>query len=224
MDKIPIARYIDHTLLKPDATEAQIRKLCEEAKQYRFAAVCINPCWVRLCRRLLHDCEVKVCTVVGFPLGANAPAAKAYEARLAVIQGAQEIDMVINIGPLLSGDIDLVREDIREVREAIGRSPILKVIIEACLLTDDQKVAACQCAEWADADFVKTSTGFSTGGATVADVTLMREAVGLGVRVKAAGGIKGLATARAMIAAGAARLGCSAGAAIVEAEQKEQNG
>ena len=215
MSQADIARYIDHTALKPNTMEAQIRQLCEEAKQYGFASVCVNPTWVKLCASLLKGSSVKVCTVIGFPLGANDPETKAFEAALAVKQGAAEIDMVLNVGALKSGDLALIERDIWLVRKAIA-GVTLKVIIETCLLTDEEKVSACQIAKRAGADFVKTSTGFSTGGATVEDVKLMRATVGPDMGVKASGGIKDYAGAKAMIAAGATRLGCSAGVAIVQ--------
>ena len=213
----PIASYIDHTLLKADATMDDITRIAGEAASYGFASVCANPCWVPLCRKLLDGTGVKVCTVVGFPLGAASSRAKAAETAAAVEDGADEIDMVINIGYLRSGMDDEVLGDIKAVREAcLGK--VLKVIIEACLLTDEEKIRACRLAEEAGADFVKTSTGFSSGGATVADVALMRKAVGGRLKVKAAGGIRTLADARAMIGAGASRIGASAGIAIVREE------
>ena len=213
----PIASYIDHTLLKADATMDDITRIAGEAASYGFASVCVNPCWVPLCRKLLDGTGVKVCTVVGFPLGAASSRAKAAETASAVEDGADEIDMVINIGYLRGGMDDEVLGDIKAVREAcLGK--VLKVIIEACLLTDEEKIRACRLAEEAGADFVKTSTGFSSGGATVADVALMRKAVGGRLKVKAAGGIRTLADARAMIGAGASRIGASAGIAIVREE------
>ncbi|MFH1193485.1 MAG: deoxyribose-phosphate aldolase [bacterium] len=217
-----IAQYIDHTLLKPDATESQIGHLCCEARNYGFAAVCVNPIWVELCAGLLAETDVKVCAVVGFPFGANCPEAKAYEARLAVQQGASEIDMVINIGALKSRALELVERDIRVVRQAVPKA-VLKVIIETRLLTDNQKIIACQLAQKAGADFVKTSTGFSTAGATIEDVALMRRIVGPNMGVKASGGINALTDARAMINAGANRLGCSASVAIVREEKEESD-
>jgi deoxyribose-phosphate aldolase len=211
-----IAHYIDHTLLKPDATEAQIRQLCAEAAQHDFASVCVNPTWVKLCNELLPPGQgVKVCTVIGFPLGATTSAVKAFEAKTAWQQGADEIDMVLNVGALKSGKLDLVETDIRAVRAAIP-GVTLKVIIETCLLTDAEKITACQIAKRAGADFVKTSTGFAKGGATVEDVRLMRQTVGPLMGVKASGGIKSYADAKAMIEAGATRLGCSAGIAIIQ--------
>lgn len=216
-ERKPIASYIDHTLLKADATMDDITRIAGEAASYGFASVCVNPCWVPLCRKLLDGTGVKVCTVVGFPLGAASSRAKAAETAAAVEDGADEIDMVINIGYLRSGMDDEVLGDIKAVREAcLGK--VLKVIIEACLLTDEEKIRACRLAEEAGADFVKTSTGFSSGGATVADVALMRKAVGGRLKVKAAGGIRTLADARAMIGAGASRIGASAGIAIVREE------
>ena len=216
-ERKPIASYIDHTLLKADATMGDITRIAGEAASYGFASVCVNPCWVPLCRKLLDGTGVKVCTVVGFPLGAASSRAKASETAAAVEDGADEIDMVINIGYLRSGMDDEVLGDIKAVREAcLGK--VLKVIIEACQLTDEEKIRACRLAEEAGADFVKTSTGFSSGGATVADVALMRKAVGGRLKVKAAGGIRTLADARAMIGAGASRIGASAGIAIVREE------
>lgn len=209
-----IARFIDHTALKPNTTEDQIRKLCAEAKEHGFASVCVNPTWIKLCADMLAGTDVKVCTVIGFPLGANTPETKAFEAKLAVEQGAGEVDMVLNVGALKSGNIELVELDIRTVRNAVPTAT-LKVIIETCLLTDDEKVVACQLSQKAGANFVKTSTGFSTGGATVEDIRLMRNTVGQEMGVKASGGIKDFAGAQDMIEAGATRLGCSAGVAIM---------
>ena len=211
-----LASYIDHTLLKPEASREQIRAVCEEAKQYHFASVCVNPCWVPLIAEELKGSGVSVCCVIGFPLGASLSSVKAFEAREAVAAGAQEIDMVINIGAIKSGGWELVREDIAAVNAAKGTAK-LKVIIETCLLTDEEKVRVCQIAKEAGADFVKTSTGFSTGGATVHDVELMRRTVGPEMGVKASGGIRTLADALAMIEAGASRLGASAGVKIIEA-------
>ncbi len=217
-----IARMIDHTLLKPEATAQQIVQLCAEAREYRFASVCINPWYVRLAADLLSDVEeVEVCTVVGFPLGATLPEVKAYETLTAIADGATEIDMVINIGALKSRRFDAVARDIHAVVEAAHPAgAIVKVIIEAALLTDEEKVAACLLAKQAGADFVKTSTGFGPGGATVEDVALMRAVVGDELGVKAAGGIRSYEAAQAMIAAGANRIGASAGVKIVaEARQ-----
>jgi len=213
-----LARYIDHTLLKPDATEGQVRKLCAEALEHNFRSVCLNPTWVALAAELLRRSDVLVCTVVGFPLGANEPEVKATETRRAIRRGAREIDMVINIGALKSGDDALVLRDIRAVVEASrDGGAVTKVILETALLTDAEKRRACELARTARADFVKTSTGFSTGGATVADVALMAEVVrGAGMEVKASGGIRSYSDAKAMISAGATRLGASASIAIVQ--------
>ena len=208
-------KYIDHTLLKADATKEQITKLCNEAKEHNFASVCVNTCYVPLCKELLKDSDVKVCCVVGFPLGAMDTASKAFEAKTAVSNGAGEVDMVINIGALKDKDYDYVTKDIEAVVNA-SKPSIVKVIIETCLLTDEEKVEACKCAMKANAEFVKTSTGFSTSGATVEDVTLMRKTVGTVCKVKAAGGIRSYEDAIKMIDAGADRLGCSAGIKIVE--------
>ncbi len=212
-----VAKLIDHTLLKADATQDQIAQLCYEARKFGFAAVCVNPTHVKLCSQLLRGTEVHVCTVVGFPLGATPPEVKAYETQQAIEDGATEVDMVINIGALKSKDYALVERDIAMVARAChAGGAILKVIIEAALLTDDEKVIACQLAKAAGADYVKTSTGFGPGGATAHDVALMRRAVGPGLGVKAAGGIKNLADAKEMVAAGATRIGASAGVKIVQ--------
>lgn len=216
MNAKELARYIDHTVLKPDATEAQIRQLCAEAVEWGFASVCVNPAWVRLCLNLLTGTGVKVCTVVGFPLGANTAATKANEAMDAVGRGAHEVDMVINVGALKSRNQGVVAHDIRAVRDSIGPQAVLKVIIETCLLTNDEKVLACRIAKENGADFVKTSTGFSTGGATFKDIQLMRQTVGSEMGVKASGGVKTYRDAMTMIEAGATRLGCSAGVAIMK--------
>lgn len=207
-------RMIDHTLLKANATRAQIEKLCDEALEYNFASVCVNTCWVPLAHEKLAGSEVNTCCVVGFPLGAMLTEAKAAETRLAVEAGADEVDMVINVGWLLDGEYDAVRDDIAAVVKAAD-GKCVKVIIEACLLTDEQKVKACELSVEAGATFVKTSTGFSTGGATVADVALMRKTVGDRCLVKAAGGIHTADEARTMVEAGADRLGCSAGIQIM---------
>ncbi len=213
---IQLAAYIDHTLLKADASEAQVRQLCDEALQYRFAAVCVNPDWVRLCALLLKGSGVAVCTVAGFPLGATPSDVKAYEARRAVFDGATEIDMVINVGRLKSGDGAAVGDDIREVCRAVHSGGArLKVILETALLSEGEKVEACTIARDAAADFVKTSTGFGPSGATAADVALMRRVVGPGMGVKAAGGIRDLAACLQMIEAGATRIGASAGVKII---------
>jgi deoxyribose-phosphate aldolase len=212
-----IARYIDHTLLKPEATETQIRRLCREAAQFHFATVCVNPTWVELCVQLLKHTGVGVCTVAGFPLGAVPGDVKAHEARRAVIDGADEVDMVLNIGRLKSGHDAVILDEIRQVADVVhGASAGLKVIIEASLLTDEEKIRACTLAQQGSADYVKTSTGFGPGGATVHDVALMRKAVGEVIGVKAAGGIRDLTAARRMLAAGATRIGTSAGVKIVQ--------
>ena len=213
--KKPLAKYIDHTLLKPDATPEQIRKLCAEAEEYQFASVCVNSCYARLAHDCLRCRGVAVCCVVGFPLGAMTPRAMAYEARCAAEDGATEIDMVLPVGALKAGDDETVRETIGAVVEAVTGRAIVKVILETCLLTDAEKVRACQLAESVGAAFVKTSTGFSTGGATEHDVALMRRSVTSAVQVKAAGGIRDRETALKMIAAGADRIGASAGIQIV---------
>jgi len=209
---------IDHTLLKPEATTQQVVQLCKEARENCFASVCINPPYVALCAKELAGTPVRVCTVVGFPLGAHLPEVKAYETRRAVQDGAREIDMVVNIGALKSREHDLVRRDIAAVVEAAGAQALVKVILEMTLLTLDEKVAGCLLAKAAGADFVKTSTGFAAGGATVEDVRLMRLVVGPEMGVKAAGGIRSREDAQAMIAAGATRLGTSASVKIVRGE------
>jgi deoxyribose-phosphate aldolase len=212
-----VAAMIDHTLLKPDATRHAIEELCREAAQFKFATVCINPTWVALCARLLVGSGVGVCSVVGFPLGATTADVKRYETQRAIFDGAREIDMVINIGGLKSGDLRLVERDIEAVVMACRDCGALsKVIIEAALLTDDEKVTACTLARAAGADYVKTSTGFGPGGATAADVALMRRVVGAEMGVKAAGGVRDLDSVNAMIAAGASRVGASAGVKIVQ--------
>jgi deoxyribose-phosphate aldolase len=212
-----VAQYIDHTLLKADASQDQVAQLCYEARKYSFAAVCVNPSYVKLCSQLLQGSSVHVCTVVGFPLGATPPEVKAYETQQVIDDGATEVDMVINVGALKSKDYALVERDIATVaRTCHAGGAILKVIIEAALLTDEEKVIACQLSKAAGADYVKTSTGFGPGGATAQDVTLMRRAVGPGVGVKAAGGIGSFEDAKAMVAAGATRIGASAGVRIVQ--------
>src|SRR5678809_734244 len=211
------ASLIDHTLLKPEASEADIRQLCREAAEFGFASVCVNPGWVKPAVEFLRGSGVPVCTVIGFPLGATLPDVKAYEARRSIFDGAREVDMVINVGALKSGDVCLVEDDIRAVAEAAHENHVLcKVIIETALLTDDEKVRACVAAKNAGADFVKTSTGFSKGGATVADVALMRRTVGSELGVKASGGVKGLDDARKMVEAGATRIGASVGVKIAQ--------
>lgn len=209
-------RYIDHTILKADATLADVQKLCVEAMQHNFASVCVNGKFVAEAVEMLEDSGVKVACVVGFPLGAMLTSAKAYEARCAADDGAEEIDMVIDIGAAKSGDWTTVEVDVRAVVEAVEGRAIVKAIIETCLLTDAEKVEACKAAVAGGAHFVKTSTGFSTGGATVEDIRLMREAVGADIGVKASGGVRDRATAEAMIAAGATRIGTSSGVAICE--------
>src|SRR5512132_265823 len=211
------ASLIDHTLLKPEATDEDIKHLCEAAARYRFASVCVNPTWVRAAACNLRGTHVPVCTVIGFPLGATLPDVKAYEARRAIFDGAREVDMVINVGALKSGDDCLVEHDIRSVVEVAHEYNVTcKVIIETALLNDDEKVRACMAAKNAGADFVKTSTGFSKGGATVADIALMRRTVGSELGVKASGGVKGLEDARAMVEAGATRIGASVGVKIAQ--------
>ncbi len=210
------AGLIDHTLLKPEAREEDIRQLCAEAARFGFASVCVNPSWVKAAAGFLKGTGVPVCTVIGFPLGATLSDVKAYEARRVILDGAGEVDMVINIGALRSGDICRVEDDIRAVAAAAHENDVLcKVIIETALLTDDEKVAACLAAKNAGADFVKTSTGFSKGGATVEDIALMRRTVGKSLGVKASGGVKGIEDARAMFEAGATRIGASVGVKIV---------
>jgi deoxyribose-phosphate aldolase len=216
-----LAKYIDHTLLKPEATREQVEKLCAEAIEGKFYSVCINSSWVALCARRLRGTGVKVCAVVGFPLGAMDSRAKNLETRYAVENGADEIDMVINVGALKSGDLKTVEEDIRAVRRACRQTTVLKVIIECALLTDAEKVIACQLAKKAEAHFVKTSTGFAAGGARAEDVALMRRTVGPQMGVKAAGGIRSYEDAVAMIRAGATRIGASASVAIVTGGKSE---
>jgi deoxyribose-phosphate aldolase len=219
-----LASLIDHTLLKPDAAREDIETLCREAAQFCFASVCVNPNWVPLCRDLLRGSGVKVCTVIGFPFGAHLPDVKAYEARRAVEQGAEEVDMVINIGALKSKDYALVEQDIRGVVAAVGRNTVVKVILETSLLTRDEKMMGSTLAKAAGADYVKTSTGFAGGGATVEDVRLMRETVGPELGVKASGGIRTKQDVEAMVAAGATRIGASAGVKIVRGEAAESKG
>jgi deoxyribose-phosphate aldolase len=217
-----VSAMIDHTLLKPDATRADIERLCREAAEFHFATVCVNPAWVASAAALLRGSGVGVCSVVGFPLGATTADVKNYETRRAIFDGATEIDMVINIGALKSGDLRTVERDISAVVEACQQCGVVsKVIIEAALLTDDEKIAACTLAKAAGADFVKTSTGFASGGATAADVALMRRVVGAEMGVKAAGGVRDLEGLKAMVAAGATRVGASAGVRIVQ-ESKGQ--
>ena len=215
MDPVQLAPYIDHTLLKPEASQEKIDALCDEARQFGFASVCVLPFWVRRCAARLRESNVKVCTVVGFPLGAHATKIKALETEQAIIDGAQEIDMVINLGALKSGQFDLVREDIEAVVSAAQEKAVVKVIIETGLLTQEEKVTACQIALQTGADFVKTSTGFSGQGATVEDVRLIKKIVQDRVGIKASGGIRSYEQALAMIRAGATRLGTSSGTAII---------
>ena len=215
-----VASAIDHTLLKPDATADDIETLCREAREWKFATVCVNPTWVALAARRLQGSGVGVCSVVGFPLGATTPDVKQYEARRAIFDGATEIDMVLNVGALKSGDVRLVSEDIRAVVAACSdRQLVTKVILETALLTDEEKTTACTLAKAAGADFVKTSTGFGPGGATAADVALMRRVVGAEMGVKASGGVRDLQQMQAMVAAGATRIGASAGVRIVKESQ-----
>jgi deoxyribose-phosphate aldolase len=214
-----IAQLIDHTLLKADATKAEIMILLEEAKQFKFASVCINPAWVKIAAEFLRDTpEVKVCTVIGFPLGATTSEVKAFETKNAIENGAAEVDMVINIGALKDKQYDLVEKDIKAVVDAAKGKALTKVIIETCLLTDEEKVKASELAVKAGADFVKTSTGFSTGGATAEDIALMRKTVGPEIGVKASGGVRSLEDTEAMIKAGATRIGASSGVKIVNGE------
>ena len=218
-----VASMIDHTLLKPDATRNDIEALCREAAEYKFASVCVNPTWVALSASLLQGTGVKVCSVVGFPLGATTPDTKHYETRRAIFDGAREIDMVINVGALKSGDLRVVERDIESVTSPCREAGVLsKVIIEAALLTDEEKITACTLAKAAAADYVKTSTGFGPGGATAADVMLMRRVVGEEMGVKAAGGVRDLEGLKAMVAAGATRVGASAGVRIVQESQGKQ--
>jgi deoxyribose-phosphate aldolase len=220
-----LAKFIDHTLLRPDATADEIDTMCAEALEFGFASVCINPTWVKRSAERLRGSEVKVCTVIGFPLGATPPEIKATEARRALRDGAREVDMVINIGALKSGDLDLVLADIEKVVDAAHEGgAIAKVILETALLTDEEKVIAASLAKKAKADFVKTSTGFSGGGATVYDVALMRETVGPSMGVKASGGVRTLEDAEDMIAAGATRIGASAGVQIVGGTEGDGDG
>lgn len=217
-----VASMIDHTLLKPDATRADIEKLCQEAAEHKFATVCVNPTWVALAASRLRGSGVRVCSVVGFPLGATTPDVKHYETRRAIFDGAAEIDMVINVGALKSGDLRLVERDMEAVVQPSRDCGVVsKVIIEAAYLTDDEKITACTLAKAAGADFVKTSTGFGPGGATVADVALMRRVVGAEMGVKAAGGVRDYEGLRALVAAGASRVGASAGVKILREARGE---
>jgi deoxyribose-phosphate aldolase len=219
---VELAKLIDHTLLKPEATKQQIEQLCAEAKLYRFASVCVNPCYVSLSANLLKETSVKVCTVIGFPLGATSTATKVFEAEQALRDGARELDMVINIGMLKSGETEYVENDIFGVVTTAKRyNALTKVILEVCLLTDEEKVKGCLLAKRAGADFVKTSTGFSKSGATVSDVALMRRVVGTAMGVKAAGGVRSREEALAMVASGADRIGASASVKIVSTEKEK---
>lgn len=211
-----LAKYIDHTLLKPESTRSDIARVCEEAKHYNTASVCVNPCWIGYVAELLRGTDIKPCCVIGFPLGATLSEVKAFETAAAIRDGAQEVDMVINIGALRGAEFDTVYEDIKAVVDAAAGKALVKVIIETCLLTDEQKVIACKLAKQAGADFVKTSTGFSTGGAKVEDIRLMRETVGPEMGVKASGGVRTKEDAEAMIAAGATRIGASSSKKIIE--------
>ena len=225
MNNLELAKMIDHTILKANATQSDIEKLCDEAKKYNFASVCVNPYWVPLASDLLKNSTVKVCTVIGFPLGATSSESKASETEIAILQGADEVDMVINVGAMKNNQTDIVEKDIlavvnsaRKTGKAQNKNIIVKVILETCYLTKDEIKNACLCAKNAGADFVKTSTGFGTGGATVEDVALMKETVGSSMEVKASGGIRDYETAIKMIEAGATRLGTSSGKKILEKE------
>lgn len=213
-----VASMVDHTLLKQDASEEKITKLCQEAKEYHFCSVCVNPTYVPQCYEELRGSGVKVCTVIGFPLGATTTKTKIFEANEAIENGADEVDMVVNVGKIKSGNWQFVKKDIADLVTAVHGRAVVKVIIETCLLTDEEKIRICQISKEVGADFVKTSTGFSTGGATVEDVALMRKTVGPDMGVKASGGVRGMEDAKAMIAAGATRLGTSAGVAIAKGE------
>jgi deoxyribose-phosphate aldolase len=210
-----MAPLIDHTLLKPEASRQDLEKLCEEARKFKFASVCVNPCNVKTVAGLLDGSDVKTCSVVGFPLGAAKKEVKAFEARRAILDGAGEIDMVMNVGAMKSGDLRLVEQDMREVRETCGPRITTKVILETALLSDEEKIQACRIAKKVGMDFVKTSTGFGSGGATLEDVTLMRSVVGEEMGVKASGGIRDIETAKRMVEAGATRIGASASVKIV---------
>jgi deoxyribose-phosphate aldolase len=215
-----INQYIDHTLLKPDATLSMINKLCQEAHENNFAAVCVNAYYVKAAAQQLKDSKVNVCTVVGFPLGASPSSTKAQEAQVAISEGAVEIDMVVNIGALKDGDTDFVTSDIKAVKEVCSKgNALLKVIIETSLLNEEEKIKACKCVTEAKADFIKTSTGFAGGGATLEDVTLMKNNISETIRIKASGGVRDLETAKKMIEAGASRIGTSSGIAICKGDQ-----
>ena len=218
-----IAAMIDHTLLKPDATKKQIETLCQEAKDHKFFSVCVNPAWVSTVKNLLTGSDVKICTVIGFPLGATTTETKVFETKNVIDLGADEVDMVINIGALKDGNYQLVEEDIRAVVEVANHRALTKVIIETSLLTDEEKKRACELAVKAGADFVKTSTGFSGGGATAEDISLMRQTVGPHIGVKASGGVRSVQDALRVIEAGATRIGASASVAIIKGEQIDSN-
>lgn len=221
--KKSIASYIDHTLLKPEATKSQVEVLCQEAAKYEFASVCVNPTWVAFAAEQLKDSPVKVCTVIGFPLGASTADTKAFETKDAIAKGATEIDMVLNVGALKSGLTEDVKADIEAVVQAAKGKAIVKVILETCLLTKDEIVLASQLSKEAGADFVKTSTGFSTGGATAEDVKLMKETVGADLEVKASGGIRSLEDFNKMVEAGATRIGASSGVLIMEGQKSDSD-
>ncbi|GAA0177329.1 deoxyribose-phosphate aldolase [Clostridium sediminicola] len=219
-----LEKFIDHTILKPQTREDEVLKICEEAIKYGFASVCVNPFYTSVVRNALQGTDVKTCVVIGFPLGANSKEVKAFETQEVIKMGAEEVDMVINIGALKDYKYDIVREDIEAVVKVAKGKALVKVIIEACLLTDAEKVKACELSKIAGADFVKTSTGFSTGGATVADIKLMRETVGANMGVKASGGVRTKEDAEAVICAGASRIGASASIAIVEGSEDTSKG
>ncbi len=219
MNKKDLARMIDHTSLKPEATEKEIEKLCKEALEYNFASVCVNPAMVEKAHSILRGSNVKVCTVIGFPLGATTTEVKAFETEDVIKKGATEVDMVINVGKLKEGNLEYIKKDIEAVVNAAKEKALTKVIIETCLLTDEEKITACKLSKEAGADFVKTSTGFSTGGATASDIKLMRETVGDELGVKASGGVRTLEDAMTMIENGANRIGASASVAICEGKE-----
>ncbi|WP_425446948.1 deoxyribose-phosphate aldolase [Dethiothermospora halolimnae] len=219
-----VASMIDHTILKPDTTREKVKKVCEEAREHKFASVCVNPYYVSYVKELLDGTDVKVTSVIGFPLGSSIKEVKAFESEKAIEDGADELDMVINIGALKDKEDDVVREDIKAVVDAAKGKAIVKVIVETCLLTEEEKIRACKISKEAGADFVKTSTGFSTGGATVEDVKLMRETVGEKMGVKASGGVRDINKAKEMIEAGATRIGASSSVAIAEGKESDEGG
>ena len=223
MDKAQIAKMIDHTILKAEATEKEVIKLCKEAVEYNFASVCVNPAMVSVAANVLEGTDVDVCTVIGFPLGANTTEVKAFETADAIAKGATEVDMVINVGKLKERNLEYVKNDIKAVVDAAKGKALTKVIIETCLLTDEEKVIACELSKEAGADFVKTSTGFSTGGATASDIKLMRETVGPDMGVQASGGVRSREDAELMIENGATRIGASASIAICEGTKSNSN-